>query len=380
MVDPDLSTETHPESERGLVIRVLIKAALLFVALNVIFTLTHPLPTIGGVSLYNSIVPGRHRLPFGENPESYNLSLFQLEAMFASHEVAAPRPDDEYCVLIVGDSSVWGILLQPNETLAAQINALRLTAADGRAVRAYNMGYPTISVLKDLLVISYAMDYEPDMIVWPVTLEAMPVHKQLSSPIVQNNPAPVRELIVFHNLNLDVNDPGFFDPSFLERTIIGQRRALADVVRLNFYGVMWASTGVDQYYPESYTPRMEDLPADEDFYGLPRPLTEDALAFNVIAAGIDLAEDIPVIVVNEPMFISAGENSDIRYNFYYPRWAYDDYRRLMAEQAEANGWRYLDLWDAIPSTEFTNSAIHLTPEGSAQLADLIAEAIIEEMP
>jgi hypothetical protein len=242
------------------------------------------------------------------------------------------------------------------------------------------MGYPTLSVLKDLLVISYVTHYEPDMIIWLVTLEGMPVVNQLSSPLVQHNAGRVRELIATYGLPLDADDPGLVTPTFLERTIIGQRRALADVLRLNLYGVMWASTGIDQYYPEDYTPRMEDLPADEGFYGLSRPLTEEMLAFDVLAAGIDLAGDIPVILVNEPMFISAGENSDIRYNFYYPRWAYDDYRRLMAEQAEASGWHYLDLWDAIAPTEFTNTAIHLTPEGSAQLAGLIGPEIILASP
>ena len=39
----------------------------------------------------------------------------------------------------------------------------------------------------------------------------------------------------------------------------------------------------------------------------------------------------------EPMLISAGKNSDIRYNFFYPRWAYDEYRRQMAERAAARG-------------------------------------------
>ena len=380
MSDTNTTPGTPPEPGRGFVLRVLIKAALLFAALNVLFAFTNPMPTIGRLSPYNTILPGRHRLPFGENPESYNLSLFQLEAMFASHEVAAPKPDDEYRVLIVGDSSVWGILLEPDDTLAAQINALGLTTSDGRRVRAYNLGYPTLSVLKDLLVISYTMPYQPDMIVWPVTLEALPASRQITSPLVQNNPAPVRGLIETYDLNLDTRDPGFVDLSFWGRTIIGQRRAIADVTRLNIYGVMWASTGIDQYYPADYTPRMEDLPADEDFYGLPRPLTDESLAFDVLGAGIELAGDVPVLLVNEPMFISAGENSDIRYNFYYPRWAYDDYRRLMAAQAGASGWRYLDLWDAIAPSEFTNTAIHLTPKGSAQLAGYVGEAIAEQLP
>ncbi len=46
-----------------------------------------------------------------------------------------------------------------------------------------------------------------------------------------------------------------------------------------------------------------------------------------------MAGSIPVVIINEPMFISQGKNSDIRYNFYYPRWAYDDYREMMTEKS-----------------------------------------------
>jgi hypothetical protein len=77
------------------------------------------------------------------------------------------------------------------------------------------------------------------------------------------------------------------------------------------------------------------------------------------------------------MFTSTGENSDIRYNFYYPRWAYDDYRQLLSQKITTNGWNYLDLWDAIPRTEFTNTAVHLTPLGVKMLADKLAASILD---
>jgi hypothetical protein len=95
----------------------------------------------------------------------------------------------------------------------------------------------------------------------------------------------------------------------------------------------------------------------------------------VLAAGIKMAGDVPVLLVNEPILISDGDNSDIRYNFYYPRWAYDDYRALMQQTADQRGWRYLDLWDIADQDEFTNSAIHLTPDATRRLADLIADGI-----
>jgi hypothetical protein len=373
-------SESRTRFDGAFVGRVLLKACVLFVIFNLVFALLDPMPAIGRLSLYNTVLPGRQRLPFGENPESYNLSLFQLDAMFASHEVTVPKAPQEYRVLVIGDSSVWGILLQPDETLAGCLNAGIYTTADGRFVRAYNLGYPTIDVSKDLLILSYAMRYEPDLIIWPVTLEALPDKKQITSPLVQHHPQQMRDLIDAYNLDIDPNDPDFADQNFWDRTLVGSRRTLADVLRLNLYGIMWASTGIDQYYPDEYTPRAEDLSPDEDFYGLARPLQEDDLALDILAAGVELADGVPVVFVNEPMFVSNGENSDIRYNFYYPRWAYDDYRQIMSDFMDKNGWLYLDLWDAISDTEFTNSAIHLTPEGSAEMAQLIASALQWEEP
>ena len=88
-----------------------------------------------------------------------------------------------------------------------------------------------------------------------------------------------------------------------------------------------------------------------------------------------MAGELPILFVNEPMFVSQGKNSQIRYNFFYPRWAYDDYRALMAEYSAASGWKYLDAWDAVENTEFTNSAVHLTAAGTQQFAARLAQAV-----
>ncbi len=358
---------------------VLAKTLALLLAANLLFALVNPMPSLGKLTLYNWLFPGRERLPFGADPgEAYNLSLFSLDAMFASHAVSRPKAPGEFRVLVVGDSSVWGILLKPDQTLAGLINASGYKTPDGRQVRAYNLGYPTLSLTKDLLVLDWARRYQPDMIIWPVTLEAFPRDQQLGSPILQHNPQEVRRLIQTYRLDLNLHDPSLVDPSFWQRTLFGQSRNLADILRLQVYGALWTATGIDQYYPQTYELRANDLPADPTFDGLNPPhLAKDALAFDVLEAGMSIYKDIPVLLVNEPMFISNGSNSNIRYNFYYPRWAYDDYRQLLSAEAQQNKWQYLDLWNAIPPAEFTNSAIHLDPAGSAQLAEMIGQAIIK---
>lgn len=349
---------------------LLIKATLLFVLFNFAFIWLGDVP-LGKLSLYNVVFTGRERFPFGETRESYNLSLFDLDAMFASHIlVGTEKSPDEYRVFLMGDSSVWGTLLAPEQTLAGQLNAGSLTAC-GKTVRAYNLGYPTISLTKDLMILDQALQYQPDLIIWLTTLEAFPQDKQLDSPIVANNAQRVQELIATYRLLVDPHSPALTQPSKQEQAFVSRRRAVADLIRLQLYGVLWSSTGIDQIYPEDYERAQIDLEANEDFHGL-SSLT-DVLAFDVLEAGMSTA--VPTLLVNEPILISNGANSDLRYNFYYPRWAYDEYRQLLGELANTNSWNYLDLWDVIPMTEFTNSAIHLTPRGETVLADRIATQI-----
>jgi hypothetical protein len=360
---------------RGFALRVMVKAFVLFMAANIAFAAFDPLPLLGRLSAYNALMPGRARLPYGEDSaESYNLSLNSLDAMFASHEVARPKAADEYRVLVLGDSAAWGILLRPEETLAGALNAGSDTAPDGRRMRFYNIAHPVMALAKDVLLLDYAMRYQPDAIVWLVTAESFPREQQLYPPLVQNNAEAIRRLIAEYDLRLDPRDTRLVDRTFLERTLVGRRRELADWLRLQLYGFSWAATGIDQYYPPTYTPRTEDFDEDVSWHGIdePRALTEGDLAFDVLAAGMARAGDVPVLLVNEPMFISSGRNSDLRYNFWYPRWAYDSYRDLLTEMADQRGWRLLDVWDAIAPEEFTDSPVHLTPEGVRQLRVLAA--------
>lgn len=361
-------------------IRVAIKAGLLFLALNMLWALFDPLPILGKLSIYNALVPGRVRLPYGENPAAaYNLSLYNQPAMFASHELAgSPKSSTEYRVILIGDSSTWGYLLPPEDTLAAYMNALQLRTPDGRLLRAYNLGYPVMSLTKDLLILSKAMDYQPDLVIWLVTLESFPRSKQLFPPLLQNNPASVRQLIYAYDLNLNPNDPSLIEANFFQKTLVGQRKPLGDWLRLQFFGVLWAATGIDQEIPERYIPRQEDLSADLGFHDLQPPaLPEPALALDVLSAGMKMTGNIPILLINEPMFISQGENSDLRYNFYYPRWVYDAYREMMLKIAREQNWHYFDFWDRIDPAEFTNSAVHMSPLGTHQLARLIGGTILD---
>ncbi len=358
--------------------RLALKAAILFIAANLVWGWADP-SGIARLSAYNYLFPGRERFPFGESPQlAYNFSVDDLQAMFASHRISGEEvADGELRIVVLGDSSVWGALLRPQETLSARL-AAELPARCGRPARVFNLGYPTLSLFKDLLILQRAANFEPDLIVWVTTLEAFARDNQLASPVAAANRAEAREAIARYDLALHGDSSLLAEPPLWDRTFIGRRRALADLVRLQLYGVLWSATGIDQVYPADLPRAQTDLSADVSFHGSTGPaLDESQLAFDVLDAGVQAAGSIPVLVVNEPVLISRGTNSQVRYNFYYPRWAFDQYRQMMVRHALPAAWGYLDLWNLIPGDQFTNTAMHLTPKGESLMAERVASAVAE---
>lgn len=351
-------------------LRLSIKTLVFILVISLVFVPVMS-SSVGKLSLYNWLLPGRDRLPFSDTPQkAYNLSLFNLDAMFTSHKVSGRKgPVDEYRVFILGDSSTWGTLLKPEETLAGQLNLLDLSGPDGRPLQFYNLGYPTLSLVKDLMLLQESLVYDPDLIIWLFTLESFPTDKQLTSPLVENNPLAVSSLFLESNL-----DPGSYGDdhlalSYWDSTLFGQRRNLADILRLQLYGFMWGVTGIDQYYPEDYAEAARDLSDDLTFHGWQKgEMKTNQLALDILTAGEKAAGQVPMIYVNEPILISQGVNSELRYNFYYPRWAYDEYREALDLFSSEQKMIYLDYWNLVSSEEFTNTAIHTTPQGVRLLA------------
>lgn len=354
---------------------VLLKALFLFIILNLILVYVPISSEREQFSLYNTMLPGRERFPFGEAPQqAYNFSLYDLDAMFASHVVSDPIKDpEEIRIFLVGDSSVWGTLLTPKETLSGFLNAMELSCGDQR-VKFYNLGYPTISLTKDLMVIERSMRYQPDLIIWLTTLEAFPLDKQLASPLADNNPQRIQPLVNKYNLPLDIAE---FEEDIWAHNLWNQRRTYADWIRLQLYGFLWAATGIDQFYGE-YEPAAWDLEADENYYDFTPPkLPNQQLLWQAMPVALDLVAGTPLWIVNEPIMVSEGENSDIRYNFFYPRWAYDQYRNELSTRTQQLEIPYIDAWDWIDAREYTNSAIHLTPEGEREFSERLGKELLQ---
>ena len=103
-----MKTEVHP-------LRLVIKALLLFVAVNIVYALVGP--PVHELSAYNFLFPGRVRLPFGDFADPYVVMIDDVDAMFASHAISRKKDVTEYRVVLIGDSSVWGEGIPAGESI-----------------------------------------------------------------------------------------------------------------------------------------------------------------------------------------------------------------------------------------------------------------------
>lgn len=360
---------------------LLLKALLIFLVFNLLFAWADP-PT-GAFVLINHGLPGYERFPalwvpdtHADGSVSFERELISdIDLLFASHVISAgPKAADEYRVLVFGDSSVWGTALYPDETLAGVLNRMDLRACDGRRVVAYNLGYPSNSATKDLVFMQYAQRYQPDLQVWMFSMLAFYPPRQ-DVPFTDANPDLLRALI--EQVGLPRPVPQVPDGLY-GRTILGRRQDLSLAVRLHFSTLTVLARGLDDMrLPTDRLWELTDAPsADPAFLEIqPGADLRSALAFYTLDAAAALSP-APILYVNEPVMVSAGEHSDISYNSIYPRWAYDSYRAILAETAAARGWTLLDLWDLAGPEEFSTSIFHIKPAAEARLAQQVAEAIL----
>ena len=83
--------------------------------------------------------------------------------------------------------------------------------------------------------------------------------------------------------------------------------------------------------------------------------------WELLRAGQQMAHEanVPLLVVNEPIYIGSGQNSDVNYNSFYERNLYDRFRAALAEFTQQHAMTYLDLWNFLPARRFLQHVVAL---------------------
>jgi hypothetical protein len=361
--------------QRAVTARGAVLKGLLFFLFFEYLIVASPVPT-AAANAYGILGVRRERLPLSTVPPTDDaLDVGSLDAMFASHVVSAQKAAGEFRVLVLGDSTIWGLQLTPQEVLPGQLNRLGLRCGE-KDMRFYNLSFPRSSATKDLMILDRAMRRQPDAIVWMITWYTLTPKTRVDHWIVEQNPEDFRRLARrFDFLPRDYEAPSLWEALFT------RNRQLFRTIRFQFYSLMQLATGRDQIPGPPQIPATE-LSADENFEGMKPPaLRENQVSIDQVRDFLELAQNVPVLLVNEPILIMSGiPNSDVRYNSYYPRWVYDQYRQFMADAAATNQWRYLDLWDMFPEDAFADTPLHLMPAAHRTLAEVLAPEILATCP
>ena len=233
-----------------------------------------------------------------------------------------------------------------------------------KTVRAYDLAYLLPSFMRDLLILDQARQYEPDLVVWPVTLLTFQTN-DFDRFFLAYQSDRVLQLVKTYHLKVPaashLRSSGFGD-----HTILVQRSKIRVVFADQLFGLRWGATGLDADV-SSAMPLSNDVASNSIYYGFNSPADLNGLVqslqFSALDAGQKLAGNVPIYYFNEPIFIAGGKNSSIRYNKYYPRWAYDEYRTRIGQWMAKQNLPYDDFWNIIPPSEFTDTPLHFNIGG-----------------
>lgn len=354
--------------------RLLAKSVLILLIFEL--ALVSIQPNLGMLDLHAHLNLLRKRFPISTHSSQDDAQdLGDLDTMFTSHVISQPKGADEFRVLVLGDSATWGIGLTPEQTLTGQMNALRLKCGK-QNVHVYNLSFPRSSATKDLMILDKAMAYQPDMIIWLITWYTLMPKTRVDHWLVTQNQLEFYQL----GRRLDFLPKGYQAPTLAD-LISYENNALFHILRYEFYIPIEIATGLDQIPgPPEQLPK--ELSSDPTFEGMSPPtLQKWQVSLDQVKDFYELAGNTPVLLVNEPMQVLQGvPNSDIRYNDYYPRWVYDQYREYVQQDVNTHGWHYLDLWNAFPASDFTDTPLHLSPNALGRLAQKLAPSIQKTCP
>jgi hypothetical protein len=329
------------------------RVGVLFFIFNLLYLAAQPFRYNSLPTIYQHLVPGRLRLAYvdTQNTGAYVVNELKLTRLVADHQVMGAPQADELRLGVYGSSEVWGFYNAPTETMPEYLDGLELASEQGKRLRVYNLAYVYADIFKDLVIADYVqqMPNAPDGI------------------LVAVNPISFQPLTETHFLLLDNADlavataeryglthlitPAIADvaaqPDWLHSNFIAERSHLAYWLQNQLYGIAWAATRQDVFFPPAVPPSQRGA-AMTGWQNM-RP--------GVLEAFIQLANDqhLPIWLVITPI-----------------NQATPDFQRWIHALARESGIPLLDCAALLPPASFTDTGLHINAAGQAKLARQVA--------
>jgi lysophospholipase L1-like esterase len=314
--------------------------------------------------------------------------MWRLRPLLDAHQISRPKAPDEFRVAVLGDSGTFDFYDRSEDAVPGQMTRLGARIG-GRRIVAYNLAYKKANSLAALLILEHATTKHPDAVVWFVTLSDLAVDEPTTAwendvhIIVRVNREELPELVRRYGVSTWETRRLVRKESLWDRSLIVRGAGYRDYVLLLTRSLLDDLSGGDP--TESVRERRPwvgsyALPQTADFVEkTPSDPPLPNSRWRNLATGAEIARQngIRLLIVNEPTFIASGRNAEREYNSYYGRTFYDRYRRVLQEYCGKNEIPYLDLWNRVPPSEYSDTPGHYTPAGNARIARVVMETLSE---
>jgi hypothetical protein len=310
--------------------------------------------------------------------------VFTLDWLLRQHELCwrPPASPGERRVALLGSSAVFGFPLAAEQTLSADLNA-RL-AQERIAAHVFNLAMVNPDQVRDAVILDAVLAYQPDAIVYPLTLGEF------------SHLAPTRypPLVNFFAANLDrlqrltdAPPEGLTEPFELYRGFVDNQRAMRsplawsrDSATLLRAGLRDRGRRLARALTGSAPPVDSVTRGRQTKYNCERTKTDTAVRFgddwaswNILAEldALQRERGIPVLIVYWPV---AHEPVGDCYSVRYTNTQMSEFGAFLQQQTAARGLAYLDLHDLLPPDLFLDS-LHVSAAGQERIATALAPAL-----
>jgi len=309
--------------------------------------------------------------------------VFWLELLLRQHELCWRAPDQpgELRIVLGGSSGVYGYGLPAEETFGALLN--QHFAAGGIPAHLFNLAFVFPYQVRDALIIQGSLPYEPDVIVYAVTLAEFihlaPMPFQAHNQFFRANRGLLATLIADP-------PPGLAEPlrrysGILTRSSevpppADRLREAGTLIRLGAHAHAESLVARVHSPRPRFQPRLTGRQTQYDCADTQRKIAKDYRdwkQWNILAflERLHQTRGIEVLVVGWPI---AHEPVGDCYSVRYTDAAVTDFTQWLAAEAAARGLHYLDLHDLLTPEQFFDS-LHVNAEGHRVIGEHVARVL-----
>jgi hypothetical protein len=349
-------------------LRLALKVLAILIVVNVLYIAVRPYDAVVPYSIIGRVVPLRKRIILPAREEQAQLG--PVEMLLNAHEISQPKAPDEFRVVVLGDSGINGWGLGDDQTINAYLTTMGVDL-QGRKVRAYNLAYVGFNATRDLLIADAALAYQPDLILWFVTLNTF-IETEPDRLIAFNQVRMTRLTTQFQLSDLNAQRFGHYENSWWQQSLFSQRADIFQWINFQSYALRQSQfSGMDSNLIRDHLSD-QYLIAPDAPTSLPMP-NQNWLPLTALSQ----LSSTPVFIVNEPIYIAA--DSANTYNSFYGKTLYDQYRQAFTSFCNENHLWCLDLWNSLSPSDFTDSPVHHSAHGNQTLASQVGDEIVRKL-